>query len=110
MTARPGNWVLYSLVTVALWGVWGALAGLSAQHGFPDTLVYCVWSLTMIPPALYISQQYLTTVLPDRKFFRFQPLDDIGVAQREILEADCAFLLPHQAAEFGFGIGAARRD
>jgi drug/metabolite transporter (DMT)-like permease len=48
------NWVVYALVTVALWGVWGALAGLSAQHGFPDTLVYCVWSLTMIPPALFI--------------------------------------------------------
>jgi len=39
---------------VVLWGVWGALAGLSSQHGFPDTLVYCVWSLTMIPPALFV--------------------------------------------------------
>jgi drug/metabolite transporter (DMT)-like permease len=48
------NWVVYALVTVALWGVWGALAGLSSQRGFPDTLVYCVWSLTMIPPALFI--------------------------------------------------------
>ena len=48
------NWVVYALVTVALWGVWGALAGLSAQHGFPDTLVYCVWALTMIPPALFV--------------------------------------------------------
>ena len=50
--ARP--WVVYALLTVVLWGVWGALAGLSAQHGFPDTLVYCVWSLTMIPPALVV--------------------------------------------------------
>lgn len=49
---RP--WLVFALATVALWGVWGALAGLSAQHGFPDTLVYCVWALTMIPPALYI--------------------------------------------------------
>ena len=48
------NWLAYALVTVALWGVWGALAGLSAQHGFPDTLVYCVWALTMIPPSLYV--------------------------------------------------------
>jgi drug/metabolite transporter (DMT)-like permease len=48
------NWVVYALVTVALWGVWGALAGLSSQHGFPDTLVYCVWALTMIPPALFV--------------------------------------------------------
>ena len=47
-------WLAYALVTVVLWGVWGALSGLSAQHGFPDTLVYVVWALTMIPPALVI--------------------------------------------------------
>jgi len=45
---------VYGLVTVFLWGIWGALAGLSAQRGFPDTLVYCVWALTMIPPALWV--------------------------------------------------------
>ncbi len=50
----PRAWIAYALVTVVLWGVWGALAGLSAQHGFPDTLVYCVWALTMIPPAAFI--------------------------------------------------------
>ncbi|MHC9084166.1 EamA family transporter [Luteimonas sp. RIT-PG2_3] len=49
---RP--WLVFALTTVALWGVWGALSGLSAGRGFPDTLVYCVWALTMIPPALYI--------------------------------------------------------
>lgn len=48
------TWLRYALATVALWGVWGAFAGLSAQRGFPDTLVYCVWSLTMIPPALFV--------------------------------------------------------
>jgi len=54
--AKPARraWVAYALVTVALWGVWGALSALSAQHGFPDTLVYCVWALTMIPPAVFI--------------------------------------------------------
>lgn len=48
------TWLVFALTTVALWGVWGALSPLSSQHGFPDTLVYCVWSLTMIPPAVYI--------------------------------------------------------
>jgi len=47
-------WVGCSLTTVVLWGVWGALSGLSAEHGFPDTLVYGVWALTMIPPAAFI--------------------------------------------------------
>lgn len=51
---RRRPWLAFALSTVALWGVWGALSPLSAQHGFPDTLVYCVWALTMIVPALYI--------------------------------------------------------
>ncbi len=51
---RRRPWLVFALATVVLWGVWGALSPLSAAHGFPDTLVYCVWSLTMIPPALYI--------------------------------------------------------
>ena len=46
-------WLVYALVTVAFWGVWGVFAGLPASHGFPDTLIYCVWALTMIPPALF---------------------------------------------------------
>ncbi|MEZ0470726.1 EamA family transporter [Luteimonas salinilitoris] len=53
-TSPRRAWLAYALATVALWGTWGALAGLSAEHGFPDTLVYCVWALTMIPPALFI--------------------------------------------------------
>ncbi|GAB3052947.1 DMT family transporter [Stenotrophomonas tumulicola] len=51
---RRRPWLGFALATVALWGVWGALSPLSAAHGFPDTLVYCVWALTMLPPALYI--------------------------------------------------------
>jgi drug/metabolite transporter (DMT)-like permease len=51
MQTKP--WLLYALVTTLFWGVWGAFAGLPAEHGFPETLVYVVWALTMIPPALY---------------------------------------------------------
>ena len=51
MGARP--WLMYALLTTAFWGVWGAFAGLPTQHGFPETMVYVVWALTMIPPALY---------------------------------------------------------
>jgi uncharacterized membrane protein len=49
--AKP--WLLYAVATMLLWGVWGAFTDLPTRHGFPDTLIYCVWSLTMIPPALY---------------------------------------------------------
>mgnify|MGYP000893531438 CR=1 FL=1 len=47
-------WLWYALATVALWGVWGAASGLTANAAFPETLVYCVWALTMVPPALFI--------------------------------------------------------
>jgi uncharacterized membrane protein len=46
-------WLIYALVTTAFWGVWGAFAEFPTRYGFPDTLVYVVWALTMIPPALY---------------------------------------------------------
>lgn len=57
--AAPSNraWLINALVTVVLWGIWGAFSGLSPQHGFPETLVYCVWALTMIPPALVVLAQ-----------------------------------------------------
>jgi uncharacterized membrane protein len=44
---------MYALITTAFWGVWGAFAGLPAEHGFPETLIYVVWAITMIPPALF---------------------------------------------------------
>lgn len=47
-------WLVFTLLTLVLWGVWGAFAGLAMENGFPETLVYCVWSLTMIPPALIV--------------------------------------------------------
>ena len=51
MKGKP--WLKYALITTVFWGVWGAFSGVPAQNGFPETLTYCVWALTMIPPALY---------------------------------------------------------
>ena len=50
---RSRAWLTYALVTTASWGVWGAFTGVPANHGFPETLIYAVWALTMIPPALF---------------------------------------------------------
>jgi uncharacterized membrane protein len=50
MVKRP--WLFYALTTTVFWGIWGALTELPAKAGFPPTLVYIVWSLTMIPCAL----------------------------------------------------------
>jgi uncharacterized membrane protein len=48
---------MYALITTGFWGVWGAFAEFPTRHGFPETLVYVVWALTMIPPALYAMQR-----------------------------------------------------
>lgn len=50
MKVRP--WLIYAIVTTTFWGVWGALIELPEKAGFPATLGYAVWALTMIPPAL----------------------------------------------------------
>ena len=51
---RGRRWLVYALATMLLWGVWGALTGESGKRGFPETLVYVVWSFTMILPAVVI--------------------------------------------------------
>jgi drug/metabolite transporter (DMT)-like permease len=48
-----GIWLRYALLTTLMWGVWGAFTGLPSEHGFPDTLTYVVWALTMIAPAIW---------------------------------------------------------
>lgn len=55
---KSGNaWLVNAIITVVLWGIWGAFSGISPERGFPETLVYCVWALTMIPPALFVLRQ-----------------------------------------------------
>jgi uncharacterized membrane protein len=50
---KSHRWLVYALLTTAFWGVWGAFTGKPAENGFPETLTYCVWAVTMIPPAAY---------------------------------------------------------
>jgi len=50
MRIRP--WLIFAIITTAFWGSWGALIELPEKAGFPATLGYSVWALTMIPPAL----------------------------------------------------------
>ena len=46
------HWLLYAVITLIAWGLWGALIDTPAKAGFPETLGYIVWALTMIPPCL----------------------------------------------------------
>jgi uncharacterized membrane protein len=60
-------WLTYALITTGFWGVWGAFAEFPTRHGFPETLVYVVWALTMMPPAVYAMQRAGWRVLRDPK-------------------------------------------
>lgn len=45
-------WLLYASVTTVLWGLWGAFIEIPEKAGFPATMGYAVWALTMVPCAL----------------------------------------------------------
>ena len=45
-------WLIFILITVCTWGVWGAFSGYQIQHGIPDTIVYIAGALSMIPCAI----------------------------------------------------------
>ncbi len=44
-------WFVYAVVTMLFWGVWGAFIERPEKNGFPATLGYAVWALTMVPCA-----------------------------------------------------------
>jgi len=61
------NWLVHALLTMFLWGIWGAFAGLPGEHGLPETLNYVVWALTMIPPAIIVLRMSGTALKRDSR-------------------------------------------
>lgn len=45
-------WLVFALITTVFWGVWGAFIEIPEKAGFPATLGYVVWALTMVIPAI----------------------------------------------------------
>ena len=45
-------WLFYAVITTVFWGIWGAFIEIPEKAGFPATLGYVVWALTMVPCAL----------------------------------------------------------
>lgn len=50
--AQGRLWLIFAVVTTLFWGVWGAFIEVPEKAGFPATLGYSVWAVTMIPCAL----------------------------------------------------------
>jgi len=49
---KKNYWLVFVIVHVLFMGVWGALIEIPEKNGFPPTLGYVVWALTMIPAAI----------------------------------------------------------
>ena len=45
------KWLYFAITTTVLWGVWGAFIEIPEKAGFPATLGFSVWVLTLIPVA-----------------------------------------------------------
>lgn len=46
-------WLFYALINTIFWGIWGAFIEIPEKAGFPATLGYVVWALTMVPCAIF---------------------------------------------------------
>lgn len=49
---KTRTWIGFVVIHVIFMGTWGALIELPEKNGFPATLGYVVWSLTMIPATI----------------------------------------------------------
>lgn len=46
------SWLFYSLLTIVLWGIWGATISVPEGNGFPAELGFIMWSISMLVPSL----------------------------------------------------------
>lgn len=53
-----------------------------------------------IPPALYVSQWYLSQLFPNKKIFEFRPFDDFSMIEAELASSDIAFFTANQITKF----------
>jgi putative sugar O-methyltransferase len=63
----------------------------------------CRYFVFDIPPALYVSQWYLTTLFPERRAFRFRRFERFEEVEEELSHADIAFLTANQLTKFPSG-------
>ena len=63
----------------------------------------CRYFVFDIPPALYVSQWYLTNLFPGRRAFRFRPFDTFKEIESGLSQSDLAFFTPNQLTKFPAG-------
>lgn len=63
---------------------------------FLKTLPKVKYCIVDIPPALYVSQEYLRKIFPKEFFFFFRQFNNFKEIEKDFLDARIRFLLPHQ--------------
>lgn len=91
----------YSIVKNSDLPLDAAIAEIGAGYGrlayvFLKALPKISYCIIDIPPALYISQEYLKKVFPKEKIFSFRPFRDFKEVEKEFKASRIKFLLPHQ--------------
>lgn len=56
----------------------------------------CRYWIFDLPPALHIAQWYLSSVLPQKKIFKFRHFENFAAVQAEVDAADVCFFTPNQ--------------
>ncbi len=64
---KSKHWLIYALVTTFFWGLWGAIIEIPEKAGFPATLGYCVWAVTMLVPAYVVLKKVNFKIEKDKK-------------------------------------------
>lgn len=52
------SWLTFAILTTIFWGIWGAFSATTEKAGFPGTLIYVAWSVSMLIPA-YVAYKRL---------------------------------------------------
>jgi putative sugar O-methyltransferase len=79
-------------ITVGEIGAGGGRVAYFYLSTFPNARYFIV----DIPPTLYISQYYLSSVFSKKRIFKARRFKDYGEVRDEIEQSDIVFLLPHQ--------------
>lgn len=64
---KSKHWLVYAIITTLFWGLWGAIIEIPEKAGFPATLGYCVWAITMLVPAYVVLKKVNFKIEKDRR-------------------------------------------
>ena len=73
----------------------GAGSGRTA-YCFLKLIPQAKYIIVDVPPALFISQHFLSSQFKDKKIFGFRPFNTYSEIAKELEASDIAFLMPHQ--------------